>query len=60
MEPAFTQMTRMPWSSWESVGDQSEYVNQISTYIQQSVPLYAFWLTNFSHFGFSAILFARK
>lgn len=31
IEPALVQMTKMPWSSWESVEDQSDYVNQIST-----------------------------
>jgi hypothetical protein len=52
MEPALQQMVRMPWSSWEAVDDQSEYVNQISTYINQSIPLYQEWLSNPSHFRF--------
>jgi hypothetical protein len=49
---ALSSMTKMPWGSWESVGDQSDYVNQISTYINQSVPLYSYWLSNPSHFRF--------
>ncbi|GMH25811.1 hypothetical protein Nepgr_027654 [Nepenthes gracilis] len=31
-------MTRVPWSSLESVGDQSEYVNGINTIITTSIP----------------------
>jgi hypothetical protein len=52
LEPAFLQMTKMPWASWETVGDQSEYVNHISTYIDQSVPIYHNWLSNSAHFSY--------
>jgi hypothetical protein len=52
MEPALQQMVKMPWSSWEAVDDQSEYVNQISTYINQAIPLYQEWLSNPAHFRF--------
>jgi len=52
MEPALQQMIKMPWSSWEAVDDQSEYVNQISAYINQSAPLYQEWLSNPAHFRF--------
>jgi hypothetical protein len=52
LEIAFTQMTKMPWGSWESAGDKSEYVTQISTYIMQTVPLYKSWIVNPSHFSF--------
>jgi hypothetical protein len=48
---ALVNMTKMPWNSWQSVGDQSEYVNQISTYLSQSVPTYAAWLKDL-HFRF--------
>jgi hypothetical protein len=52
LELALTQMIKMPWGSWESVGDQSDYVNQISTYISQSVPMYNTCLANPAHFRF--------
>ena len=45
VDVAFSQMLKMPWASWESVGDQSEYVNQFHTYVSQSVPLYNDWLS---------------
>ncbi|KAL9259593.1 Vacuolar protein sorting-associated protein 53 A-like protein, partial [Drosera capensis] len=32
-------MTRVPWATLESVGDQSEYVNGINTILTTSVPL---------------------
>ncbi|KAL9250174.1 Vacuolar protein sorting-associated protein 53 A-like protein [Drosera capensis] len=32
-------MTRVPWATLESVGDQSEYVNGINTILKTSVPL---------------------
>lgn len=38
-------MSKMPWVSWDTVGDQSDYVNQFSTYISQTVPLYNDWLS---------------
>lgn len=38
-------MSKMPWGSWDTVGDQSDYVNQFSTYISQTVPLYNDWLS---------------
>uniref|UniRef100_A0A0E0CBT7 Uncharacterized protein n=1 Tax=Oryza meridionalis TaxID=40149 RepID=A0A0E0CBT7_9ORYZ len=32
-------MTRVPWSTLESVGDQSEYVNGISSILSSSIPV---------------------
>ncbi|KAL2937354.1 Vacuolar protein sorting-associated protein 53 A [Bienertia sinuspersici] len=32
-------MTRVPWATLESVGDQSEYVNGINTIITSSIPI---------------------
>ncbi|PUZ53405.1 hypothetical protein GQ55_5G050300 [Panicum hallii var. hallii] len=32
-------MTRVPWATLESVGDQSEYVNGISTILSSSIPV---------------------
>ena len=52
VEAALLQMTKMPWASWEAVEDQSEYVNQLSTYVNQTVPLYMNWLANPSHFQY--------
>eukprot|EP01117_Protostelium_nocturnum_P012058 TRINITY_DN4417_c0_g1_i1.p1 TRINITY_DN4417_c0_g1~~TRINITY_DN4417_c0_g1_i1.p1 ORF type:complete len:781 (+),score=218.28 TRINITY_DN4417_c0_g1_i1:86-2428(+) len=57
LETALTQMTKMPWGSWESVGDQSDYVNQLSTYINQSIPIYRSWIVNPTHFNFFCDLF---
>jgi flagellar hook-basal body complex protein FliE len=51
LAPALVSMTKMPWNTWESVGDQSPYVNQISTYISQTIPMYATWLKD-AHFRF--------
>jgi hypothetical protein len=58
MEPALNTMTRMPWGSWDTVEDQSEYVNQISIFINQSIPMYIDWLPNQNHFKFFADNFA--
>jgi len=52
MDGAFQQMIKMPWSSWENVEDQSEYVNQISTNIQMSIPLYFKWIASPSNFQY--------
>lgn len=53
------QMTKLPWGSWEAVGDQSEYVNQISTYAQQSVSLYVKWLGNGVNFRYLLDAFSK-
>ena len=37
--PQLTAMTRMPWSSLTSVGDQSPYVTAIVTHLKSQVPL---------------------
>jgi len=60
IEPAFATMTRVNWAVWESVGDQSEYVNQISTCIAQTVPIYHDWLSNTIHFTFFCDSFLRS
>jgi len=52
VETAFAQMAKMNWASWDSVGDQSDYVNQIANFVGQSVPIYNNWLTNPSHFRY--------
>jgi len=44
-------MTKINWATWESVEDQSEYVNVISNIISQTIPLYNNWLADF-HFRF--------
>jgi hypothetical protein len=38
-DPALTAMTKMPWSSIESVGDQSPYVTSFFNHIKQTIPL---------------------
>lgn len=43
-------MIKLPWGSWEMVGEESEYVAQITTAIQQCVPFYGEWLTDKRHF----------
>eukprot|EP01119_Soliformovum_irregulare_P016119 TRINITY_DN462_c5_g1_i2.p1 TRINITY_DN462_c5_g1~~TRINITY_DN462_c5_g1_i2.p1 ORF type:complete len:831 (-),score=285.75 TRINITY_DN462_c5_g1_i2:80-2338(-) len=50
--PALDTMVKMPWASWESVEDQSDYVNQINTLVRQSVPTFNEWLSNPAHFTF--------
>lgn len=32
-------MTKLNWSMWESVGDQSSYVNEINALLKQSLPI---------------------
>ncbi|KAJ7527685.1 hypothetical protein O6H91_16G066600 [Diphasiastrum complanatum] len=39
LENELLGMTRMPWATLESVGDQSEYVNGISAILSSSVPV---------------------
>jgi hypothetical protein len=38
-EPALTTMTKMSWSSIESVGDQSAYVTSFFNHMKQTIPL---------------------
>ncbi|PIK58739.1 putative vacuolar protein sorting-associated protein 53-like [Apostichopus japonicus] len=38
-EPAMTAMNKVNWSSIETVGDQSGYVNAITTHISRTVPV---------------------
>ncbi|CAK8671956.1 unnamed protein product [Clavelina lepadiformis] len=38
-EPAFTAMSKVSWTNFEHVGDQSSYVNTITSHIKQTVPL---------------------
>ena len=38
-DPALAAMTKMPWSSIESVGDQSAYVTSFFNHIKQTIPL---------------------
>lgn len=37
-EPALITMAKTAWQSWESVGDQSQYVTLITSLFKQSVP----------------------
>eukprot|EP01114_Cavostelium_apophysatum_P021812 TRINITY_DN7705_c0_g1_i1.p1 TRINITY_DN7705_c0_g1~~TRINITY_DN7705_c0_g1_i1.p1 ORF type:complete len:856 (+),score=183.73 TRINITY_DN7705_c0_g1_i1:75-2642(+) len=60
VEPALVQMSKMPWGSWESVNDQSDYVNQLSIYLQQSVPIYCNWLVDPGHFRFVLDSFCKE
>lgn len=36
-DPQFTQMTKLSWGSMDTVGDQSDYVNQILDIIKRNV-----------------------
>jgi len=45
-------MARMPWGSWEAVGDQSEYVNQVNSMLSQYVPPVARALSDTYHLFF--------
>ena len=38
-EPALNTMIKMPWSTVESVGDQSSYVTAIINHMKQTIPL---------------------
>ena len=38
-EPALNTMIKMPWSTVESVGDQSAYVTAIVNHMKQTIPL---------------------
>ena len=38
LEPFLTNLVKMPWASWESVGDQSDYVVEIEQLVEQYVP----------------------
>jgi len=45
MELPLSNMIKMPWITWDSVGDQSEYVNIINFNINETVPIYREWLS---------------
>lgn len=38
MDKILSMMLRMPWATFEGVGDQSEYVNQINSMFSQYIP----------------------
>lgn len=38
-DPALTAMTKLPWQTFEVVGDQSSYVSAIINHIKTIVPL---------------------
>ncbi|GAB2282377.1 HIT domain protein [Dionaea muscipula] len=52
-------MTRVPWATLESVGDQSEYVNGINTILTTSIPLLGSLLSPI-HFEFFLDKFASS
>jgi len=55
--PAFDKMSKTEWEKWESVDDQSAYVDQISAVVQESVPFYNLWIMT-NHFSFLCDAFA--
>ena len=38
IEPELSKMSKMPWSTFENVGDQSEYVSNISKILTEQIP----------------------
>lgn len=42
-------MSKLPWSTWEAVGDQSEYVTQIVQILTNDVPVVAHMLSPAYH-----------
>ena len=38
LEPYLINLVKMPWASWESVGDQSDYVVEMEQLVEQYVP----------------------
>ena len=46
-DPALSAMTKMPWSTIESVGDQSAYVTSLFNQMKQTIPLVRDNLVNF-------------
>jgi len=51
IEPSFNNLLKMPWSTWETVDDQSEYVNGLCATITQTATSFGSWL-NEQHFKF--------
>jgi hypothetical protein len=49
-------MTKMPWGTWESVGDQSSYVTQVNSMFAQYVPPVASNLSDAYHLFFCNLL----
>ena len=59
IEPALVHMSKMPWGSWESEGDQSDYVNQIATYTEQTATIFSRWLNNNDYYRYVLDLFCK-
>eukprot|EP01113_Clastostelium_recurvatum_P017040 TRINITY_DN1995_c0_g1_i3.p1 TRINITY_DN1995_c0_g1~~TRINITY_DN1995_c0_g1_i3.p1 ORF type:complete len:1025 (-),score=255.52 TRINITY_DN1995_c0_g1_i3:12-3086(-) len=60
LDPSLHAMSKMPWGSMdnaETVGDTSEYVTQMASAINSTVPIYHMWLS-LPHFKFFCDLFA--
>lgn len=52
IEIALSNMLALDLGNWTEVEDQSEYVTQVSIYINHSALLFAFWLSNPLNFQF--------
>jgi len=52
LEPALVQMIRIPWATLETVGDQSNYINEVTTIIDQTSTVYKQWIMNEHHYRF--------
>lgn len=51
LEPALQEMVSLKWASWDTVGDHSPFVTQISNVLTSSVPIYAKYIsTNYFKF----------
>lgn len=51
-EVEFNAMIKMPWSTWESLGDQSPFVGRIAEHLNSFAPLIKEWLTTPQHYQF--------
>lgn len=49
MNKALSTMTKLPWSTWEAVGDTSPYVSAISAALKEEVPTVALLISGAYH-----------
>jgi len=54
-----TVMTKMPWATWEAVGDQSDYVNQINNIFREDAPVIAKLVSPAYHIFFCTQMVSR-
>lgn len=58
-DPALTVMSKIPWGTLQSVGDQSEYITMIGSVLNECIPIMKDGLGNVKYFKMFCDKFAE-